>query len=296
MSQVFFSAKAYAEGAQEVDTIEDVIAAVAPYQGKYGFYSAPVIRAHIAAGQAYLSAPQTVQMHRISGQGSGAVYTRERARLHEEMLEGLSASPFQKKPPRLILLAGRSGSGKTSFLKPRFPGIAYVDTDAFVKRFPEYNGLNAWTFHEESVDVAEKALEICRTHRISALVETTLGTQERTLNRIRRFTAAGYQVELHYVYVPPFESACRALKRFLDEGPSGRYLPISRLLTQTAQEAHFDVLKTLVDRWGFYANPGANKGLISVVEGMHRPPCQTDRVPFCVPPERPASGSRTCFE
>ena len=281
MSEIF-SAKAYAKLGERSYSLEDVIQNVARHQTGATIYDVPALRAKMVAGETFLSAPQSAQTYRLAGQGVKSVYDVLMARLHADMLTPILQEQIDpKKKPRLILLAGRSGSGKTTFLKPQFPDAVYIDTDRFVTQFPGYNGLNAWTFHEESVDVAEKALNLCQALGLSALVETTLGSKERTLNRIRRFRSAGYKVELHYVYVPPFESACRAFRRFLEAGEKGRYLPISRLLTQTGQEAHFDVLKNLVDVWGFYdGTSGGPMEKAFCIQGKNFGP-KTDEIISC---------------
>ncbi len=281
MSDIF-SAKAYAKLEESSYSLEDVIQNVARHQTGATIYDVPALRAKIVAGETFLLAEQSTQTYRLAGQGIKSVYDAVRTQIHANMLAPILKEQINPpKKPRLILLAGRSGSGKTTFLKPQFPDAVYVDTDQFVTQFPGYNGLNAWTFHEESVDVAEKALNLCQALGLSALVETTLGSKERTLNRIRRFRSAGYKVELHYVYVSPFESACRAFRRFLKAGENGRYLPISRLLTQTGQEAHFDVLKNLVDIWGFYdGTSGGPTEKAFCIQGENLGP-KTDEIIAC---------------
>ncbi|MBQ7304123.1 MAG: zeta toxin family protein, partial [Alphaproteobacteria bacterium] len=208
----------------------------------------------------------TINKYRISGEKNTAIYTPERTKLHDKIIDEfvshkIDTNKLNNDKRILIMICGRPGSGKTS----GFNGLAYddsfiiLDADAIKARLPEYKGWNAQEVHEESSDIVEKCLQLCKMNGLSVVIETTMGTTGSALRRIREFKEGGYKVEAHYMCLPMRQACKRALKRFLNASPNGRYIPIQILHQLDVTEKNFDLIKPFVDGWSFYSNENSDK-------------------------------------
>ena len=212
----------------------------------------------------------TIDKYRLSGEKNEAIYTQERKKLHDEIVETVvikRITPEMKTehPRVMIVLGGRPGSGKTS----GFRGLAYdesfivLDADEIKAMLPEYKGWNAEEVHEESGDILEKCVQVCKMNRLNVVIETTMGKADSVLRRIREFHEDGYKVEAHYMFLPMRAAGRRAMERFLNGGENGRYMPIDVLRQMDKTEQNFDIIKPFVDGWSFYSNANG---------GRHVPP------------------------
>ncbi|MBQ8870783.1 MAG: zeta toxin family protein [Alphaproteobacteria bacterium] len=208
----------------------------------------------------------TIDKYRISGEKRFAIYTQERKKLHDKIIkefvtDKITPQMINEQPRILITLGGRPGSGKSSCLN----GLVYddsfiiLDPDAIKAKLPEYKGWNAEEVHEESGDVLEKCLQVAKSLNLSVVIESTMGTTGSTLRRIREFKESGYKVEAHYMFLPMRQACKRALKRFLDASPNGRYIPIDILHQMDNTEKNFDLIKPFVDGWSFYSNENSDR-------------------------------------
>ena len=212
----------------------------------------------------------TIDKYRLSGEKNEAIYTQERKKLHDEIVETVvikRITPEMKteQPRVMIVLGGRPGSGKTS----GFRGLAYdesfivLDADEIKAMLPEYKGWNAEEVHEESGDILEKCVQACKMNRLNVVIETTMGKADSVLRRIREFHEDGYKVEAHYMFLPMRAAGRRAMERFLNGGENGRYMPVGVLQQMDKTEQNFDIIKPFVDGWSFYSNAD---------RGHHEPP------------------------
>ena len=212
----------------------------------------------------------TIDKYRLSGEKKTAVYTEEREALHEKIREDIvykriKPSMISEQPRIMIVLGGRPGSGKTS----GFRGLVYddsfivLDADEIKAMLPEYKGWNAEEVHEESGDILEKCVQVCKMNRLNVVIETTMGKADSVLRRIREFHEDGYKVEAHYMFLPMRAAGRRAMERFLNGGENGRYMPIDVLRQMDKTEQNFDIIKPFVDGWSFYSN--ANGGVVNLL-------------------------------
>lgn len=249
---------------------------------------------------------QTIDQHRISGEGADAVYSPERAEIHRKVLtepwtdkEGnehpqimsaeriAAATPVPGEKPTFTILGGRGGSGKSSF-----KGVVYdpdknivLDADAIKERLPEYEGWNAAQVHEESSDLLETALHVLREAGVNVVLDATMKTAKSAVRKVQTFKDKGYRTEAHYMHLPRQEAAKRAVSRSL--GASGRYIPVEVVLGNTSNEESFDQIRKMVDRWSFRDNnvpKGQPPRLISESRqsgpGAHAPLTKSDKSPI----------------
>ena len=221
----------YAEIVEKINQVEDKISAITP----------------------------TIDKYRIKGEKNTAEYTKERGDLHVAILEELIYNNLEKyipqegEAPTFILLGGRGGSGKSKFKNLAYnDNFVVLDADIIKEKLPEYKGWNAAEVHEESSDILEQALVLCRRFGLNVVVDATMNSSKSVERRLQMFKDRGYQTEAHYMYLPPQKSAQRAVTRFLQGGETGRYVPIDVVLSNKTNEQNFDTIKKYVDAWSFY--------------------------------------------
>jgi len=100
---------------------------------------------------------------------------------------------------------------------------------------------------------------MCKDLKLNIVIETTMGTVGSALRRIREFKESGYKVEAHYMFLPMRQACKRAMERFLNSAPNGRYIPIEILHQMNENEKNFDLIKPFVDGWSFYSNENSDK-------------------------------------
>lgn len=187
----------------------------------------------IKTEQRLKSLEQTISYYRTSGEGAGAVYTQERLKLHDEILQKIfspekiaNATPDGDLSPVFIMLGGRGGSGKSWFKGKVYDESRAIvlDADEIKGQLGEYEGWNAAQVHEESSDILERALAEARKHGLNVVIDATMKTTKSAIKKVNYFKERGYSVEAHYMYCPRHEAAKRAVKRFM--GKSKRYVPV----------------------------------------------------------------------
>jgi predicted kinase len=209
----------------------------------------------------------THELFRVSGEGESARYTPEREKLHGDIIMKMlspgkirTALPSPGEKPKMIMLGGRGGSGKSWFENNLYDPNKYVilDADKIKEEIPEYKGWNANQVHEESSDILEQMLSNCIRLGLNVVLDATMKTADSALAKAFRFKAAGYKTEAHYMHLPKKEAAKRAIGRFKDGGKngpySGRYVPVTTVLKNTTNEDSFDQVRKIVDVWSFRDN------------------------------------------
>lgn len=153
-------------------------------------------------------------------------------------------------------VAVTGNSGKSSLEGQVYDKAKFIvlDADEIKKALPEYEGWNAHQVHEESSDIFEEITNLAQNLELNLCHDATMKTTKKAVDLVKRFKAAGYRTEAHYMHLPRQEAAKRAVKRFLDGGEKGRYVPVEVVLSNTSNEASFDAVKALVDRWSFRDN------------------------------------------
>jgi predicted kinase len=202
------------------------------------------------------SVEQTIELYK-----QGDTYDDERTKIHQRIYDHFlspqkveAATPPEGQKPTLTMLGGRGGSGKSWFAGQVYdPGKAIViDPDEIKGMLPEYEGWNAHQVHEESSDITSTILQIAEELGLNVVLDATMKTAKSTLGMANKFKAKGYRLEAHYMHLPRQEAAKRAVQRFL--GKTQRYVPVDVVLGNTGNEATFDQVRQLADKWSFRDN------------------------------------------
>lgn len=205
----------------------------------------------------------------------GRDYSVERRKLHEKIIghflsekQVSAATPDENEAPVFVMLGGRGGSGKSRFKNKVYnPAHCIVlDADEIKNMLPEYEGWNAAVVHEESSDILDVILRICRELKINVVLDATMKTGENVLRKADEFKSSGYRVEAHYMHLPRKLAAIRAVKRFCDQD-NGRYVPVEVILDNKSNESNFDELRRQLDAWSFWDNDVPDGSLPTYVSG-----------------------------
>jgi predicted ABC-type ATPase len=164
--------------------------------------------------------------------------------------------------PTFTILGGRASSGKAWFKGRVFNADAAIvlDCDEIMASLPDYEGWNAPTVRNEAADLLEVILERARAEGMNVVVDATLNSAEGAISKIDAFRAAGYRVEIHYMYVPRQLAAKRVIERF---NATNHYVPIESVLANTSNEKTFDLVRGRADAWTFYDNSGEEPVLVA---------------------------------
>jgi predicted ABC-type ATPase len=211
--------------------------------------------------------------------GEDGNYTPARRKLHEDIMfngwtdkdgkrhEGIlspervkAATPAKGEKPVFTILGGRGGSGKSSFDGKKHPEVGVydpskaivLDSDEIKKALPEYAGWNANEVHDESGDVFDAITAIAAKKGLNLVHDATMKSPEKAVKLVKDMKGRGYGVAAHYMHLPRQEAAKRAVERFL--GKTRRLVPPEVVLSNVKNEAAFDDVKKLADKWSFWDN------------------------------------------
>ena len=182
-------------------------------------------------------AVQTKRLHSVENETGELVYSPERIKLHEKIIEDFKGNAVctDQITPIAILTGGSPGSGKSTFLKKFAPylqsnKIVHIDADEIRAELPEYKGWNAFVTHAETRDILEGLLNSydkpCK-HDI--IYDGTMSRASKYRPIIKKLHDLGYKVFVVYMEVPMEVSKERALSRYANNktGSSfGRYVPM----------------------------------------------------------------------
>lgn len=190
-------------------------------------------------------------------------YTAEREALHQEIVSKIlspaaiaAATPPEGTAPTYTMIGGRGGSGKSWLTRKDGPVDArsaiVLDNDALKGMFPEYHGWNAALLHEESSHVFGMIDRAAREMGLNVVHDATMKTASNARAFVEAYKNAGYNVEGHYMFLPPDQAAQRAIDRFT--GTNGRYVPPAYVLGSRTNEKTFDQVKSGFSKWSVYNN------------------------------------------
>lgn len=191
----------------------------------------------------------------------GGKYSEERDKLHYKIISSIlsperikAATPAEGGAPTFTVLGGRGGSGKSWFEGNVYDAekAIVLDADHIKSMLPEYEGWNAAQVHEESGDIFDEITSMCAKLGLNVVHDKTMKTAKSALNDLNKFKELGYRTEAHYMHLPRQEAAKRAVSRFL--GKTQRYVPVDVVLANTSNEATFDEVRKIVDKWSFRDN------------------------------------------
>jgi len=145
------------------------------------------------------------------------------AEVHDNLVKKYQNKPEQKNPKVTVLLGGQ-GSGKTSSTKNESAKLrepAVVDIDAIQADLPEFNsvaGTPAFQLlHKEADDVRTKILASALAHNNDIALEAV--GHLNTPDKVDRIENAGYKVHVAYVHRPVDEATTLAKRRAQSTNP-----------------------------------------------------------------------------
>ena len=164
-----------------------------------------------------------------------------------------SAAPAER--PRLLVVAGPNGSGKTSVTEQGlrhewFRDCLYINPDNLARdRFGDWNSPAAVL---QAARLADSMRESALAARQSVAFETVLSTEGK-LDFLRRARAAGYFIRLFFVGTgSPAINAARITQRVIK---GGHEVPIAKIVSRFGRSmAHSVTAARLADRAYFYDN------------------------------------------
>lgn len=192
-------------------------------------------------GDAY----DTQQLHTAYVADDGTVvYTDERKRLHDEIMEkALKGLKPPKGNKRVLFMAGGPASGKSSALAlPENQDMqpdqaAEIDPDAIKAQLPEYQEMvaggdkyAATGAHEESSDLSKRILAEAMTRGLNVLRDGTGDSNPGKFARqMQEMKDAGYDINVFYVNAPTDVAIDRATSR---ARRTGRWVPTPEIRKQ----------------------------------------------------------------
>lgn len=157
--------------------------------------------------------------------------------------------------PKLVIIAGPNGSGKTSvtgkILEHEWiEGCLYINPDNIAR--DEFGDWNSPEAVMKAAHRAEELREECLRNKQGILFETVLSADDK-LSFVRRAKDAGYFVRLFFVGTDsPIINASRIASRVLE---GGHDVPISKIISRYSKSiANCAKLSTVVDRLYVYDN------------------------------------------
>lgn len=208
-----------------------------------------------------------------SGKTYRAAYSPERLAEHNriinEILQG--SEKYKAKEgtkPEVMFLGGRGGAGKGNFDKAKGneSGVydssthLVLDPDHVKSKMKEYSPEMAYLVHRESADIFDKLVTRARTRKLNVVLDKTMRHSPKSM--VNSFEKHGYDMQAHYMHMPPEGAAIRALGRWKkgEDTPvgvktkRGRLVPPQVILKMTDNEKHFDSILPKMKKWSVWSN------------------------------------------
>lgn len=146
----------------------------------------------------------------------------ERAALHETIIDDLLAKKRAKKNPKLWVVTGGVGSGKSTLIESelgrKHPDAVVIDADQQWLRIPEYEELAAanwktagdYTYAEVRY-LRDAALAEAAARRLDIILE--ISGDEHSGEVVDMLEQGGYEVSVEYVHCSPEEAQQRIRQR-----------------------------------------------------------------------------------
>jgi predicted ABC-type ATPase len=157
--------------------------------------------------------------------------------------------------PKLIVIAGPNGSGKTTFTNQVLrhdwsAGCIFINPDEIARN--EFGDWNSPAAVLKAVVRAQELREECLKGKRGMLVETVFSAPDK-LNFIRRAKEADFFIRFFFIGTDgPHINAARVVRRVMD---GGHDVPISKIISRYNRSiANAAVAMTMVDRAYSYDN------------------------------------------
>lgn len=225
---------------------------------------------------------QTCQLY-----SSNHGYTKERQRLHNQIVQGIvdsASSPKNGEKPIAILMGGGSASGKgtirSSMVIPRLQSegisIGISDCDDIKEQLPEYEHFKtqdvesaAFRVHQESMDIAMEAFDALIKNHKHLLFDGTMKSVNKYTKMIDKLRQAGYQIQIIGTDVPIETARQRSQQR---AKATGRGVPDNIIeMTHGGFASTYSELIPMVDSYSLYDNSGDHPVLIQDETQVYKP-------------------------
>lgn len=190
--------------------------------------------------------------HELSETENGRIYSE---RIEPALLETVTTP--QPAVPRLIMLGGQPGSGKTSRLRfdaedelRRDGAFIAIDADHLRTYHPEWDDLNqqddrnaALLTHPDAAQWVSRAIDTAIREGCHVVFDGTMGFPQAAIDRIEKFEQAGYEIEIRVLAVNERLSWLGVLRRYEEAKARrafGRMTP-----RQAHDEAHEGLVRSL---------------------------------------------------
>lgn len=172
-----------------------------------------------------------------------------------------------KRRPRCIVIAGPNGAGKTTFAKEFLPNEAgvphFVNADLIAAGL---SPLNPAAAQVAAARILLKELDRLSGSRKDFAFETTLSGLTY-LERLKRWRADGYRIEMVFLRLPSIEMALDRVQQRVRQG--GHSVPAADVRRRFKRGLrNFEAAyKPVVDAWAVYDNQGRHPKLIDQSNG-----------------------------
>ncbi len=168
--------------------------------------------------------------------------------------------------PKLYVIAGPNGSGKTTFAEKFLPG--YADCFEFINADMIAKGLSPFIPSKVAIKAGKILLnEIadCSRRKVNFAFETTLSGKSY-INLFHRIKQQGYELHMFFLWVPKVQLSLARIADRVKKG--GHDIPERDVRRRFARGLKnlFEVYRPLFDTWSVYDNSTGKPKLVFAVE------------------------------
>ena len=162
--------------------------------------------------------------------------------------------------PQAAIIAGPNGAGKTTTALALLPsGIDFINADQIAQRLA---GCSDAPGEVEAMRILLKTIERLVRNRDSFTVETTLAPRSLS-EKIPLWQEAGYEMSIHFLYLPSPELAVESARLRVEEG--GHPVPVETIRRRfyVGLRNFFQVYRPLASAWRVFDCSGTRPRLIA---------------------------------
>lgn len=170
----------------------------------------------------------------MAGRSPYQLTEQENSRIYRDHIEPILLATLQisgQEQPRLIMLGGQPGSGKTFHLRnpaeeelAQIGGFLSIDADEMRTYHPAAEQLKseddrtaAMHTHPDATAWVSQAIDTAIRERCHVVLDGTMGSPKSVMERLKRFEDAGYAIEVRVLAISHRRSWLNVLRRYEDE-------------------------------------------------------------------------------